>query len=230
MAVTIHRYNQAAKLFLNQEVPFTNIRLELITAAAVAAFNATHTKRNQADSGGSATVTISIASPAVVTDTAHGMANGQSLQLTTTGALATGLNPGDTVFVVGATTNTYNLALTSGGAAINTSGSQSGVHTRTSSGSGEVSGNGWNIGGMTLTTVAASIRSTSGAALSCDNLSVTATGGDIGPAYGCIIYEYSKMNLLWLVDFGQVETAGVGTNMLIVFDPTGTPGTMLLLS
>lgn len=79
----------------------------------------------------SATVTVSIASPGVVTWTGHGLPNGTALQLTTTGALPTGLTPSTTYYVVGATANTFSLAATKGGAAINTSGTQSGTHTAT---------------------------------------------------------------------------------------------------
>lgn len=75
------------------------------------------------------TVTISNASPGVVSWTAHGLPNGSSLKLSTTGALPTGLTVGTTYYVVGAATDTFNLAATLGGSAINTSGSQSGVHT-----------------------------------------------------------------------------------------------------
>jgi len=73
--------------------------------------------------------TVTIASPAVFTTNNHGLVNGRKVRLTTTGALPTNLTTGVTYFVVNATTNTYQLSLTSGGAAINTSGSQSGVHT-----------------------------------------------------------------------------------------------------
>jgi len=74
-------------------------------------------------------VTITIASPGVITWAAHGIANGSKVRLYTLGALPTGLSPGVDYFVVNATTNNFQLALTSGGAAINTSGTQSGVHT-----------------------------------------------------------------------------------------------------
>ena len=76
-----------------------------------------------------ATVTMTIASPCVVSWTAHGLPNGSSLTLSTTGALPTGLAVGTTYYVVGAAADTFNLAATLGGTAINTSGSQSGVHT-----------------------------------------------------------------------------------------------------
>lgn len=49
--------------------------------------------------------------------------------LTTTGALPTGLIPGTVYYVVNASGGTCNLAATSGGSAITTSGSQSGTHT-----------------------------------------------------------------------------------------------------
>lgn len=74
-------------------------------------------------------VTISIASPGVVTWNDHQLSNGSSLQFSTTGTLPTGLSPFTTYFIVNATTNTFQLSLTSGGAAINTSGTQSGTHT-----------------------------------------------------------------------------------------------------
>jgi len=78
-----------------------------------------------------ATVTMTSASPCVVTDTGHTFADGQPIVLTTTGALLTGLTAGATVYVKSPVTNTYNLAATPGGTAINTSGTQSGTHTRT---------------------------------------------------------------------------------------------------
>lgn len=75
------------------------------------------------------TVTISNASPGVVSWTAHGLSNGSSLKLSTTGALPTGLTVGTTYYVVGAAADTFNLAATLGGTAINTSSAGSGVHT-----------------------------------------------------------------------------------------------------
>lgn len=74
-------------------------------------------------------VTMTIASPCVVTLTNHGFVNGDPVVLSTTGALPTGLVAGTTYYIVNATTNTFGLAATLGGTAINTTGSQSGVHT-----------------------------------------------------------------------------------------------------
>lgn len=79
----------------------------------------------------SATVTISIASPGVITWNGHGLSANDPVKFTTTGALPTGLVTATTYYVVGAsiTTNTFQLSATAGGAAINTTGTQSGVHT-----------------------------------------------------------------------------------------------------
>ena len=74
-------------------------------------------------------ITVTIASPGVVTWTGHGLSNGDQIILDTTGALPTGLSVDTYYYVVNASTNTFELSLTSGGASINTSGSQSGIHT-----------------------------------------------------------------------------------------------------
>lgn len=76
------------------------------------------------------TVTISIASPAAVTLSAHGLSVGDRVRLFTTGALPTGLTANTDYFVQAVVdANTFRLASTFGGAAINTSGTQSGTHT-----------------------------------------------------------------------------------------------------
>lgn len=75
------------------------------------------------------TVTITIASPGVITWNAHGLVAGQKVVLTTTGALPTGFTAGVQYFVVSPAANTFQLAATAGGTAINTTGTQSGTHT-----------------------------------------------------------------------------------------------------
>lgn len=79
----------------------------------------------------SAVATISIATPAVVTWNNHGRSANDPVKFTTTGALPTGLIAGTTYYVVGSsiTTNTFQVSATPGGAAIATSGTQSGTHT-----------------------------------------------------------------------------------------------------
>lgn len=79
------------------------------------------------------TVTITIATPGVVTWTAHGLVTGQKIQLTTTGALPTGLSASTTYYVIKIDADTFWLATSLANAAvptkIATSGSQSGTHT-----------------------------------------------------------------------------------------------------
>lgn len=75
------------------------------------------------------TVTMTIASPCVLTDNGHGRLANDTVIFTTTGALPTGLTAGTVYYILAPTTNTYNVSATPGGAAINTSGTQSGVHT-----------------------------------------------------------------------------------------------------
>lgn len=70
--------------------------------------------------------TVTIASPGVVT---AALRNGTAVYLNTTGALPTGLSVGTVYYVVGSTGTTCNLSLTYGGAAINTTGTQSGTQT-----------------------------------------------------------------------------------------------------
>jgi hypothetical protein len=81
-----------------------------------------------------ATFTVTSATPAVFTQTGHGYSVNQPVVPTTTGALYTGLTPGATYYVIatGLTANAFEVSATPGGTAVNTSGSQSGTHTMTS--------------------------------------------------------------------------------------------------
>ena len=74
------------------------------------------------------TVTMTIASPCVVTTTLN-LADNSPITLSTTGWLPTGLLPGVTYWTKYLTPTTFNLAATSGGSAITTTGTQSGTQT-----------------------------------------------------------------------------------------------------
>ena len=78
-----------------------------------------------------AVITVSIATPAVVSYASHGLNPGDAFQFATTGALPTGLAAGTTYYVItaGLTSDAFELSATPGGTAINTSGTQSGTHT-----------------------------------------------------------------------------------------------------
>jgi hypothetical protein len=73
--------------------------------------------------------TVTIASPGVVTYSGAAVVDNTAVILQTTGALPTGLTVGTTYYVVNSSGNIFNLAATPGGAAINTTGTQSGTHT-----------------------------------------------------------------------------------------------------
>lgn len=77
----------------------------------------------------SVVVIISIGAPCLVSWISHGLLTGHAVRFSTTGALPTGLTAGVTYYVISQGLNGFNVAATVGGAAINTSGSQSGVHT-----------------------------------------------------------------------------------------------------
>ena len=74
------------------------------------------------------TVTLTIASPCVITLSTR-LAEGTAIKLATTGALPTGLTAGTTYYLINVDGVTANLATTITGAAISTSGSQSGTHS-----------------------------------------------------------------------------------------------------
>lgn len=78
------------------------------------------------------TVTITIASPGVVTYLSpHGRIVGDPVVFATTGALPTGIVAGTVYYIIAAGfgASSHQISATQGGAAINTSGTQSGVHT-----------------------------------------------------------------------------------------------------
>lgn len=80
---------------------------------------------------GENTVTMTIATPAVVSWTGHGLQASDKIKFSTSGALPTGVTAGTTYYVLatGLATDTFRFSASDGGAAVNTSGSQSGTHT-----------------------------------------------------------------------------------------------------
>jgi hypothetical protein len=78
----------------------------------------------------STTITITIASPGVVTCGLN-LANNTPVVLSTTGWLPTGLLPGVTYYALFLSSSTFNLAATASGTPIVTTGTQGGVHSVT---------------------------------------------------------------------------------------------------
>lgn len=87
----------------------------------------------------------------------------------------------------------------------------------------EVDGNGWTTGGETLSSVAVTTVSTNDAKLDADDLSVTATGGAIGPAYKAVLYDDTDANdaPLAFIDFEGSKQADSGTPFNINWDSGG---------
>lgn len=103
-------------------------------------------------SNATSTVTITIASPAVVTWTAHGLRAGAVVNFTTSGSLPTGLTVGTNYYVIaaGLAANTFEVSASPFGAAVNTSGSQSGTQTGNNN-AVLTSPNTLNLGAVSLT-------------------------------------------------------------------------------
>jgi hypothetical protein len=77
----------------------------------------------------SSTVTITIATPGVISWTAHGLSNDQIVTFTTTDTLPTGISIGTAYYIVNKTTDTFQISTTKEGTATVTTGSQAGTHT-----------------------------------------------------------------------------------------------------
>lgn len=131
-AGTVHAYCQSQGQIFIRGVPIT-IGPKKLTCAVGFTFSTSLSlvAANTSTFSGAQTVTMTIASPAVVTWAAHGLVTGDAVVFNNTGgALPTGVIAGTTYFVIaaGLATNTFEFSATSGGVAVNTSGSQSGVH------------------------------------------------------------------------------------------------------
>jgi hypothetical protein len=85
----------------------------------------------------------------------------------------------------------------------------------------EVSGNGWSAGGMALSGVAVTNVTTNDAMLDATDLSVTASGGAIGPAENAVIRDVTNNKLIAHISFGASQTAGVGTPFLFTWNASG---------
>lgn len=111
----------------------SNLTSSTVTEAEYSAFSRTTlyaaTNRVQVVSPTNAAVTMTIASPCVVTWTEHQLPDKTAIRFTSSGALPTGIVSGTVYYVQDSiTANTFYISATPTGAQINTSGSQSGTH------------------------------------------------------------------------------------------------------
>lgn len=104
-------------------VPGPNVNTFYVSAAS--------TTTVTVGSGTSQTFTVTSASPAVFTRSSHGLTAGTAIQLSTTGSMYSPLTAGSTYYVIssGLSSSNFRVSTTSGGSAVNTSGSQSGTHS-----------------------------------------------------------------------------------------------------
>jgi hypothetical protein len=117
---------------------------------------------NSAARGTTAVATMTIATTGVntttnfITSTAHGLVDGAELNYNNQGGTSiTGLTSGTDYFVVNKTTDTFQLALTSGGAAIDITGTGNNAQTFASTGNYNLTGTGNNAQYFELTSVTA---------------------------------------------------------------------------
>ena len=75
------------------------------------------------------TCTISNGTPAVITLNGHGFTEGDTVVFSTAGSLPTGVVSNTTYYIKYVDLNTFQIALSKGGASINTSSAGSGTHT-----------------------------------------------------------------------------------------------------
>jgi hypothetical protein len=87
----------------------------------------------------------------------------------------------------------------------------------------EVWGNGWPAGGQAVAGAAITTTGVNDAMLDANDISVTASGGTIGPATGAVLYEADSPGGLPLayIDFQGSESAGNGTNFNISWNASG---------
>ena len=76
------------------------------------------------------TFTVTVASPAIFSATAHNLVEGDIIIFETTGALPTGITAGTPYYVIaaGIAADTFRISATEEGSAINTSSAGSGTH------------------------------------------------------------------------------------------------------
>jgi len=218
MALATFAYNGTTAFLAAKGVSQMALNVMLLTDDGN--FNAAHQEIHEVANGSKSAVTLSVATPGKVNWTGHGLAANDRVLATTTGALLTGLTAGTWYFVRNPGADDFELSLTSGGASIAFSGTQSGVHTffaiKASTGY-EVWGNGWAAGGTPLTSVAVTTVTTNDALVNAATVSVTASGGQIGYAYAHVFYDRYTGRVLKHTEYNDTGPwrAGDGTPYMI---------------
>lgn len=85
----------------------------------------------------------------------------------------------------------------------------------------EVYGNGWTEGGEVVANVAATTITTNDAKIDGDDVSKTASGGSIGPAYFALLYDGNDNSVIAWIDFGGLQEAGDATDFKFIWSANG---------
>lgn len=188
------------------------------------------------------TFTMTLASPGVVTQTDHGLQANAQWTPTTTGALPTGLTAGTTYYVKTVSdVNTFTVSATQGGAAINTSGSQSGVHTGTSSptlpanydqkrrigalktdGSAQLISFTQNGDEFLWSTPVNDIAGIATVASAVSKTVTVPTGVQVNALIDILLAYASAVTWFYLSSLDQTDVAASATNFTLVVNSTGT--------
>jgi len=86
--------------------------------------------------------------------------------------------------------------------------------------SAQVSGNGWTVGGEAIANSAVTAVGAD-AKLDGDDISVTASGGDIGPATALVVVDATSSKPLFHYTFPSSQTAGDGTPFNVTWNAAG---------
>jgi hypothetical protein len=173
-------------------------------------------------------VSITIASPAVISWANHGLVAGQPVVFATTGTLPTGITAGTVYYVIaaGLTTNAFEISTTVGGSAVNTSGSQTGVQSAIS-GSYTARGTGANTSQLTRVSgvfvnqyaitngpaagygvyVGTGLTDSTGATITFNPAPAAASGGPTGGAWIGLWNEYNRVPLAAVVQDNKASWA-----------------------
>ena len=86
--------------------------------------------------------------------------------------------------------------------------------------SAQVSGNGWTAGGEAVANSAVTAVGAN-AKLDGDDISVTASGGDIGPATALVVVDATSSKPLFHFEFPSSQSAGDGTPFNVTWNTAG---------
>jgi hypothetical protein len=84
----------------------------------------------------------------------------------------------------------------------------------------QVSGNGWTLGGILVASAVITIEGAN-AKLDGTDISITASGGDIGPASALVVVDVATSKPLFHFAFPSAQTAGAGTPFNVNWNVAG---------